>query len=268
MLPVAEKPLVQYAFEEAIEAGIEKFIFVTGRNKNSIEDHFDNAFELEKVLDDKNKTELLEKTMGWMPRAGQIVFLRQQRPLGLGHAVLCAEKFVSDEAFAVCLADDMDYGEGENFLGKMIELAKKENSSVLGVTEVLNEDVSKYGIVGISEAFGDILRINNIVEKPSIAEAPSRFASVGKYVLNSSIFGYLKKLKPGVSSEIQLTDGIKMSLDSGESYDGLVFRGNRFDCGSVLGYLEANIHYALRNKKIEKDVKRIIDRFYREVNNG
>jgi UTP-glucose-1-phosphate uridylyltransferase len=266
MLPVAEKPLVQYAFEEAREAGIERFVFVTGRNKDSIEDHFDSVFELEKILDEGNKRELLEKTVGWMPEAGQIVFLRQQKPLGLGHAVLCAEKFVGNEVFAVCLADDMDYDDGGNYLRRMIELAKIENSSVLGVTEVPKGDVSKYGIIGVRESVGDVLKIDRMIEKPSVEIAPSRFASVGKYVLDPNIFWYLKRVKPGVNNEIQLTDGIKMALENGEPYRGLIFRGDRFDCGSVLGYLEANIHYALRNKNIGKDVEKIINRFYRKIN--
>lgn len=147
MLPVAEKPLVQYAFEEAMDAGIEKFIFVTGRNKNSIEDHFDNAFELQKTLDEKKKTEMLEKTIGWLPPAGQIVFLRQQKPLGLGHAVLCAEKFVGDEPFAVSLADDMIYGENENFLKKMIDLAENKDASVIGIAEVEMKDIRDQEVI-------------------------------------------------------------------------------------------------------------------------
>ncbi|MDR3078785.1 MAG: UTP--glucose-1-phosphate uridylyltransferase [Rickettsiales bacterium] len=265
MLPVAEKPLVQYAFEEGVEAGIERFIFVTGRNKSSIEDHFDNAFELEKALDDRNKMELLEKTMGWMPQAGQIVFLRQQKPLGLGHAVLCAERFVGDEAFAVCLADDMDYGENENFLGKMIQVAGRENASVLGVTEVPEEDVTRYGIVSVRGAAGDVLEVDGMVEKPPLGEAPSRFAAVGKYILGPSIFKYLKKVRPGVNSEIQLTDGIKMAMADGEPHRALIFRDNRFDCGSLLGYLEANVHYALENKAIESGVRGIIEKFHRKI---
>jgi UTP--glucose-1-phosphate uridylyltransferase len=266
MLPVAEKPLMQYAFEEARDAGIERFIFVTGRNKSSIEDHFDNAFELEKTLNDSNKAELLEKAIGWMPKAGHIVFLRQQRPLGLGHAVLCAERFVGNEPFAVCLADDMSYSENGNYLSTMISLAGEKGASILGLAEVSRDEVSKYGIVDPGkEYWGDLVKIYSIVEKPPKELTPSNLASVGKYVLSPSIFKYLRLLKPGAGSEIQLTDGIQMLLET-ESCYGLIFRGDRFDCGSILGYLEANIHHALRNVKITGDVKKIIARFYREIN--
>jgi UTP--glucose-1-phosphate uridylyltransferase len=265
MLPVAGKPLAQYAFEEARKAGIERFIFVTGRNKTSIEDHFDSAFELEKTLENKKKLDLLDKTTGWMPEAGQITFLRQQRPLGLGHAVLCAEKFVGNEMFAVCLADDMSYSQGGNYLLDMIKLANTKSSSVLGIAEVPEEDVSKYGIVDVEENRGDILKIVGMVEKPSLDTAPSKLACIGKYILNPSIFKYLKMIKPGVNSEIQLTDAIKMAIDNGESYYGLVFGDIRFDCGSVLGYLEANVHYALKDKNINNAVKKVIDKFYRDI---
>ncbi|MDR2077727.1 MAG: UTP--glucose-1-phosphate uridylyltransferase GalU [Rickettsiales bacterium] len=266
MLPVAEKPLIQYAFEEAKDAGIEKFIFVTGRNKTSIEDHFDSAFELEKTLSDRNKTELFEKVAGWMPEAGQIVFLRQQKPLGLGHAVLCAERCVGSEPFAVCLADDMNYSRGGNYLLDMINLAGEKEANVLGLKEVSRDEVSKYGIVDIEKYEGDLLKIRGIVEKPQKDVAPSNFASVGKYVLSPNIFRYLRLLKPGAGSEIQLTDGIQLMLKT-ESCYGLNFRGNRFDCGSVLGYIEANIYHALENAKIADDVKKIIAKFYGEIDN-
>ena len=151
MLPVAEKPLIQYAFEEAMEAGIERFIFVTGRNKNSIEDHFDNAFELQTVLDDKKKKELLEKTVSWLPPAGHIVFLRQQKPLGLGHAILCAEKFVGNEPFAISLADEMTYDFENNFLKQMIDIAEKGNCNVIGVAETEKDKLNRYGIIDFSK---------------------------------------------------------------------------------------------------------------------
>ncbi|MDR2778199.1 MAG: UTP--glucose-1-phosphate uridylyltransferase [Rickettsiales bacterium] len=265
MLPVAEKPLIQYAFEEARDAGIERFIFVTGRNKDSIENHFDSAFELEKTLNDGNKAELLEKAIGWMPKAGQIVFLRQQRPLGLGHAVLCAERFVGDEPFAVCLADDMNYSESGNYLGELISLAGEREASTLGLAEVSRDEVSRYGIVDAGKREGDLLKIKGVIEKPAKDIAPSNLAIVGKYVLSPNIFKFLKLVKPGAGSEIQLTDGIKMMLET-ESYYGLIFRDSRFDCGSILGYLEANIHHALKNAKIANAVEKIISKFYGEIN--
>ena len=238
MLPVAEKPLVQYAFEEAMDAGIEKFIFVTGRNKNSIEDHFDNAFELQKTLDEKKKTEMLEKTIGWLPPAGQIVFLRQQKPLGLGHAVLCAEKFVGDEPFAVSLADDMIYGENENFLKKMIDLAENKDASVIGIAEVEKKDVSKYGIIDPSDFDNNIYKIKSMVEKPAVEDAPSNLSILGRYVLKPEIFDFLKRTEKGSGDEIQLTDAMKSMLIAGGNFYGLKFNDR------LLGG-----KYSLRSKK-------------------
>ena len=266
MLPVAEKPLIQYAFEEALNAGIEKFIFVTGRNKNSIEDHFDNAFELQKTLDEKKKTEMLEKTIGWLPPAGQIVFLRQQKPMGLGHAVLCAEKFVGDEPFAVSLADEMVYKQNGNFLKDMIDIAEEKNANIIGVAEVEKKDVSKYGIIDFNSNNGDLYKIQNMIEKPSIEEAPSNLSNIGRYVLNPEIFEYLKQTELGAGGEIQLTDAMKKMLQNDDFY-GLKFNDRRFDCGSVIGYLEANIYYALKNEKIKDKVENIINNFYRDINN-
>lgn len=263
MLPVAEKPLIQYAFEEAMEAGIERFIFVTGRNKNSIEDHFDNAFELQKILEESKKEEILKKTVGWLPPAGNIVFLRQQKPLGLGHAVLCAEKFVGNEPFAVSLADEMVYGKNENFLKKMINLAENKNSNVIGIAEVKKEDVSKYGIIDFSENDGDIYKIKRMVEKPSVENAPSNLSSIGRYILQPEIFDFLKNTTIGTNAEIQLTDAMESMLKKQDFY-GLKFNEDRFDCGSVLGYLSANIFYALKNDK--EKVKEIINNFYEKIN--
>ena len=266
MLPVAEKPLIQYAFEEALNAGIEKFIFVTGRNKNSIEDHFDNAFELQTTLDDKKKTEMLEKTIGWLPPAGQIVFLRQQKPMGLGHAVLCAEKFVGDEPFAVSLADDMNYKQNGNFLKDMIDIAEEKDANIIGIGEVEKKNVSRYGIIDFDSNDGDLYKIKNMVEKPSVEEAPSNLSNIGKYILKPEIFEYLKQTELGAGGEIQLTDAMKKMLQNDDFY-GLKFNDRRFDCGSIIGYLEANIYYALQNEKIKDKVENIISNFYRDINN-
>lgn len=269
MLPVSEKPLIQYAFEEAKDAGIEKFIFVTGRNKNSIEDHFDSAFELEVVLNEKKREELLEKTIGWLPDAGHIIFLRQQKPRGLGHAVLCTERFIGNEPFAVSLADEMVYGENENFLRKMMDLAESKNANVLGIAEVAKENVHKYGIVDTKGVNNDIVKIFDMIEKPSIENAPSNLSNIGRYVLNSEIFSYLKMTKPMLNDEIQLTDAMKAMLENNsknQEFYGLKFKDSRFDCGSVVGYLEANIHYALKNDRIKENVKNIINKFYKKLN--
>ncbi len=268
MLPVAEKPLIQYAFEEAMQAGIEKFIFVTGRNKNSIEDHFDNAFELQKVLSEKKKEELLKKTIGWLPKAGHIVFLRQQEPLGLGHAILCAEKFVGNEPFIVSLADEMVYEE-DNYLQKMIKLAEEKNANVLGIAEIDKKNTKKYGVVDTNGKNDDVVEIFDMVEKPEPEDAPSNLSNIGRYILSPKIFEYIKKTEPTINSEVQLTDAMKIMLkeEDKEKFFGLKFKGNRFDCGSVLGYLEANLHYSLNNPKIRNDVVSIIDKFYKKVRN-
>lgn len=265
MLPVAEKPLIQYAFEEARDAGIEKFIFVTSRNKNAIEDHFDNCFELQKVLDERKKEEMLKKTVGWLPEAGQIVFLRQQNPLGLGHAILCAEKFINNEPFAVSLADEMCYDGENNFLKQMIDIVNEKNLNLIGLNEVEKEKVSSYGI--IDPIFSDdLIKIKSMVEKPNIEDAPSNLSIIGKYVLQPEIFNYLKNTNAGKGGEIQLTDAMNEMLKNTNNFYGIKFEKEEFDCGGILGYLEANIHYALRNKKIENDVKNIINKFYRKIN--
>lgn len=265
MLPVAEKPLIQYAFEEAMDAGIEKFIFVTGRNKNSIEDHFDNAFELQTILDEKKKEELLEKTIGWLPPAGQIVFLRQQQPLGLGHAILCAEKFVGNEPFAISLADEMCYDFEDNFLKKMIDIAENRDCNVIGIAETEKEKLNKYGIIDFSDVNDGIYKIKNMVEKPNIENAPSNLHIIGKYILKPEIFSFLKKTSFGVGGEIQLTDAMHSMLSNQDFY-GLKFNKELFDCGGVLGYLSANIFFGLKNEKIKNDVKNIIFDYYNMLN--
>lgn len=270
MLPVAEKPLIQYAFEEAMNAGIEKFIFVTGRNKNSIEDHFGNAFELQKTLDEKKKTEMLEKTIGWLPPAGQIVFLRQQKPLGLGHAVLCAEKFVGNEPFAVSLADEMVYNQNGNFLKDMITIAEEKQANIVGIAEVDKKDVSKYGIIDFDKNNykndNNLYKISNMVEKPDVDKAPTNLSNIGRYILQPEIFDYLRKTKIDNNNEIQLTDAMKNMLSKFDFY-GLKFTDKRFDCGNIVGYLEANIYYALKNETIKAKIENIINNFYKDINN-
>lgn len=261
MLPVAEKPLIQYAFEEALEAGIERFIFITGRNKDLIENHFDNAFELQTVLREKNKEEMIEKAIGWLPKAGHIVFIRQQNPLGLGHAILCAEKFVGNEPFAISLADEMVY-EDNNYLSRMLNLYEKEQCNIIGIDELERiEDVVKYGIVKVNNSQdNEFYEISDMLEKPSIENAPSKLAIVGRYVLQPEIFGILRNAKAGINNEIQLTDAMKVLMNS-QKFLGLKFKGKRFDCGSIIGYLDANINYALKNNKINKDVVKILKKY-------
>ncbi len=268
MLPVAEKPLIQYAFEEAINAGIERFIFVTGRNKNSIEDHFDNNYELQSKLSNAKKEAMLEKTIGWLPPAGQIVFLRQQETLGLGHAILCAEKFVGDEPFAVTLADELFYKKDSNILKEMINLYQniEEKSNIVAIQKVENKnDVSKYGIVSEEKNFGNYIKIDGMVEKPKVEDAPSELSLTGKYIFEPEIFEYIKKTKEGAGGEIQITDAIKATLSQYSTY-GYKIDGERFDCGSVIGYLKANIAFALANESTKENAEKLIKEFYSKIN--
>jgi UTP--glucose-1-phosphate uridylyltransferase len=263
MLPIANKPIIQYAFEEARDAGIEKFIFVTGRNKNAINNHFDHAYELESKLDETNKSQELKKVMGWLPEAGQMAFVRQQKPLGLGHAIWCARNFIAhDEAFVVILADEMmmekKQAGSKNFLSKMIDFynSKEANSSVVAVDEIAIKDASKYGIIKIFEA----QKIIDMVEKPLPQNAPSNLAITGRYILQPEIFQYLSKFEIGLGGEIQLTDAMKAMCQSHQFYYQKIDEA-RFDCGNVLGYLEANIAFALNNQAIADDVKKILKKY-------
>lgn len=258
MLPVANKPIIQYAFEEARRAGIEEFIFVTGRNKNAINNHFDHAYELESNLDKKRKSKELEDVVGWLPKAGQIAFVRQQEPLGLGHAVWCARNFIANEPFVVILADEMIL-DGGDFLKSMIDLYNKnkdENPSIVAVNRVEDQYVNRYGIADID----DCGKVIDMVEKPDLKDAPSNLAINGRYILQPEIFDYLEKCHIGAGGEIQLTDAMKnMSEDFPfytKTYDGI-----RFDCGNILGYLEANIAYGLENKEIKNDLLLLLKKY-------
>ncbi|GMO61542.1 MAG: UTP--glucose-1-phosphate uridylyltransferase GalU [Rickettsiales bacterium] len=267
MLPVAEKPLIQHAFEEAVGAGIENFIFITGRNKDSIEGHFDNNFELQEKLQSDKKIELLKKTSDWLPKAGNIFFTRQQDTKGLGHAVLCAKNIVKDEPFAVTLADELFFKKDGNVLKDMIDLYEKNggNCNVLAVQEVERSKVSKYGIIAPEKDFGNYVKINGMVEKPSIEEAPSNLSATGKYIFEPEIFNYLEDTNPGVGGEIQLTDAIKEMLKTTNTLAYKVTDAERFDCGSILGYLKANISFALNNEKITDEIKDMIKEYYDKI---
>ncbi|NBV05754.1 MAG: UTP--glucose-1-phosphate uridylyltransferase [Proteobacteria bacterium] len=262
MLPIANKPIIQYAFEEARDAGIEKFIFVTGRNKNAINNHFDHAYELESKLDEKNKSQELSQVMGWLPEAGQMAFVRQQKPLGLGHAIWCARNFIAkDEAFVVILADEMmqqNKSRKKNFLSEMIDLyqSKEEEASIVAVDEIEMKDTNKYGIIKLDGAE----KIIDMVEKPKPEVAPSNLAITGRYILQPEIFEYLSKFEIGSGGEIQLTDAMKSMCKTHPFYCKKI-NEVRFDCGNVLGYLEANIAFALANEATENDVKNILKKY-------
>jgi len=248
MLPIVDKPLIQYAVEEAVAAGVTELIFITGRNKRAIEDHFDKAYELESELEAAGKHALLETVRGVIPKNVNCIYIRQSAPLGLGHAVLCARPVVGDEPFAVLLADDfMDTADGQKpVLAQMVDVYAYERSSILAVQDVPREHTRQYGIVSASPYRTNLELVSGIVEKPQPADAPSTLAVVGRYVLSPSIFGYLETLGKGAGGEIQLTDGIA-ALMQAERVLAYRYAGQRYDCGSKLGYLQATAAIGLKH---------------------
>jgi UTP--glucose-1-phosphate uridylyltransferase len=248
MLPVVDKPLIQYAVEEAAAAGITDMIFVTGRNKRAIEDHFDKAYEIETELEKKNKNGLLSMVRSVLPEGVRCIYIRQAEPLGLGHAVLCAQPVVGDDPFAVILADDLMDSQPPA-IARMAEIFAREQCSLLGVEEVPRDATASYGIVTIDKMQGDTARIHSIVEKPKPKDAPSNLAVIGRYVLTNRIFDMLARVTPGAGGEIQLTDGISALLAQ-ERALAVRLPGRRFDCGSKLGYLQATVEYGVRHPEI------------------
>ena len=253
MLPVVDKPLIQYAVEEAYAAGIRHMIFVTGRSKRAIEDHFDTAYELEAELEAAGKKELLELVRSIQPSDMDCAFVRQPRSLGLGHAVLCAEPLVGREPFAVLLADDLMVGPqgGQPVLAQMATAFRKQGRSVIAVQEVPEDQVHKYGIVAGEPAGGPLIRIQRIVEKPKAAEAPSRMGVAGRYILTPSVFDEIRNQPRGVGGEIQLTDGIARLMNN-EAVYAFQYEGKRYDCGSKDGFLEATVELALQHPQVGK----------------
>ncbi len=256
MLPIVDKPLIQYAVEEAAAAGITEMIFVTGRNKRAIEDHFDKAYELETELERKRKDALLGMVRSVLPEGARCIYIRQAEPLGLGHAVLCAQPAVGDDAFAVILADDLMDSQPPA-MAHMAQVFSREGASLLGVEEVPRDQTQSYGIVTVERTGVDIAPIRGIVEKPRPAEAPSTLAVIGRYVLTPRIFELLGELTPGAGGEIQLTDAISQLL-SYERVLAVRLPGRRFDCGSKLGYLQATVEYGVRHPEIGKDFARFL----------
>ena len=251
MMPIVDKPLIQYAVEEAAAAGITEMIFVTGRNKRAIEDHFDKAYELETELERKGKNVLLEMVRSVLPEGANCIYIRQAEPLGLGHAVLCAQRVVGDAPFAVILADDL-MDTQPPAMARMTQAFEQEGSSLLGVEEVPRDQTQSYGIVTVDKMEGDLARIHSIVEKPKPADAPSNLAVIGRYVLTPRVFDLLGEIAPGAGGEIQLTDGISRLLTY-ERVLAVRLPGKRFDCGSKLGYLQATVELGLRHAEIGKD---------------
>jgi UTP--glucose-1-phosphate uridylyltransferase len=251
MLPIVDKPLIQYAVEEAVAAGITDMVFITGRNKRAIEDHFDKAYELEATLEAQGKTELLRVVQSVVPKHVNCIYIRQAEPLGLGHAVLCAKPVVQDEPFAVILADDLIDGEPP-IVKQMVEVFARHQCSILGVQDVPREHTKQYGIVSSSNLEKDIERVHGIVEKPKPEVAPSTLAVVGRYILTPRIFHHLENVKPGAGGEIQLTDGIA-ELVKEEQLLAYRFKGIRYDCGSKLGYLQAQVAFGLMHEELRNE---------------
>ncbi len=248
MLPIVDKPLIQYAVEEAVEAGITDLIFINGRSKRAIPDHFDKAYELEAELETKGKTALLEIVRNIIPSHVNCIYIRQAEALGLGHAVLCAERVVGEEPFAVLLADDLiDASPGAT--QQLVEQFGFYRSSVIGVQAVPDSDVNQYGIVTVQPIAKNTHRVAAIVEKPQVGTAPSNLAVVGRYVFTARIFEHLKHIKRGVGGELQLTDAIARLIDEQQvlAYE---YHGIRYDCGSKLGFLRANVEYALKHPEL------------------
>src|SRR5437764_106680 len=251
MLPVVDKPLIQYAVEEAYEAGIRHMIFVTGKNKRAIEDHFDTAYELENELEAAGKQELLAVARSVIPDDMDCSYVRQPRALGLGHAVLCAAPIVNDEPFAVLLADDLMTGPegGRGVLAQMVEQFLEVQTSVLAVQEVPTEHVKRYGIVAGDPVVDGLVKVRQMVEKPSPEKAPSRLGVAGRYILTPAVFDRIRNQQRGSGGEIQLTDGIAQLIET-EGVHAYRYKGKRYDCGSKEGFLEATVEFALKHAEV------------------
>ena len=259
MFPVVDKPLIQYALEEAREAGIEEYIFVTGRSKSTIQDHFGRSYELEKILIDNNKSELVEEIKSWVPDPSQISYVRQQKALGLGHAVWCARNNIGDEPFAVLLADDLVLS-NPGCLAQMMEVYAEVKGNVVAIEEVPIEKVNRYGVLDIESEDGVVVKAKGLVEKPNPKVAPSNLSIIGRYILQPDVFRKLDNQEKGAGNEVQLTDAIAETLND-IPFHGFKFAGKRFDCGSRLGYLEANLAYALERPSMKDDILSIINKY-------
>lgn len=251
MLPIVDKPLIQYAAEEAVSAGIDVLVFITGRTKRAIPDHFDKSYEIEKELESRNKQAMLSIVRNILPSHVSCVYIRQAEALGLGHAVLCAKSVIEDEPFAIILADDLIDGGANSCIKQMVDIYNERQCGVIGVENVTKEETQSYGIVDVEPIDERLWKIKGLVEKPSPDKAPSTIAVVGRYILNGSIFKYLEQTERGAGGEIQLTDAIADQLKH-EDVLAYEFAGKRYDCGGKLGYLQANVEYALKHEEIKE----------------
>jgi UTP--glucose-1-phosphate uridylyltransferase len=252
MLPIVDKPLIQYAAEEAVNAGIEELVFIIGRTKRSIPDHFDKAYELEAELEANGKTRMLELVQNILPASVSCIYLRQSEALGLGHAVLCSRPVVGNEPFAVILADDLIDSEPDGCLKQMIEIYEREQSGVIGVEKVPQEMISRYGVISGDEVSDGLWRVSGIVEKPKAEEAPSDIGVVGRYVLDASIFDCIEETSRGAGGEIQLTDALARQIEKRSLY-AYEFSGTRYDCGNKMGYLRATVEYGMKHNEVGEE---------------
>jgi len=262
MLPVVDKPLIQYAVEEAVAAGITELVFITGRGKRAIEDHFDKAFEVESELTSRGKHAMLAMVREVVPPHVKCIYVRQQEALGLGHAVLCAQPVVGDQPFAVILADDLIDAKPP-VMKQMVDVYRRERCSLLGVQQIARAETRQYGIVKPGRREGNLHPVLAIVEKPVAAKAPSLLGVVGRYILSPRIFHHLQTIKPGAGGEIQLTDGIAALLRE-ERVLAHQFAGVRYDCGSKLGYLKANVAYGLKHPEVAREFARHLSTLRRQ----
>ncbi len=259
MLPVVDKPLIQYALEEAQDAGIEQFVFVTGRGKSAMEDHFDHAVELEQALRERGKLDDLKTIQDCSPPPGQLSYVRQQKPLGLGHAVWCGRNFIDNEPFAVLLADDLILAK-PGCLKQMIETYNAVGGNVVAVEDVPREQTNRYGILDIDSDDGKIASAKGLVEKPAPKDAPSTLSIIGRYILQPEVFDHLDRHQTGAGGEIQLTDALAATIGD-IPFHGTRFEGKRFDCGSKLGFIEANLAFALSRDEMRDDVTNIMKEY-------
>ena len=261
MLPVVDRPLIQHVVDEAREAGIEHFIFVTGRNKGVIEDHFDRQFELELTLQERQKHTELAQLEKDLPGAGQASFTRQQSPLGLGHAVWCARHLVGDEPFAVLLADDLVLAETP-CLKQMVDVYNETGGNVVAVMDVPREHTRRYGVLDVISDDGRLAKVRGLVEKPAPEKAPSTLSIIGRYILQPEIFDHLAQIGRGAGGEIQLTDGLVKLVEGGRPFHGLRFEGRRFDCGDKVGFLHANVAFALARPDMEQELRQLLSEYF------
>lgn len=260
MLPIVDKPLIQYAVEEAKAAGIEQFFFVTSRAKSAIDDHFDRAFELETTLRERGRNDLVAELEARLPEPGQIAYTRQQTPLGLGHAVWCARGLVGDEPFAVLLADDLMLCD-KPCLSQMVEAYQEVGGNIVAIIDVPREHTRRYGVLDIISDNGRLAQARGVVEKPEPAKAPSTSTIIGRYIIQPEVFGHLARAEAGSGGEIQLTDALERLIRDGQDFHGLRFSGRRYDCGDKLGFLEATIALGLAHPELGAGLKQILSAY-------